>query len=190
MKKISQIACLSAISIALLSGCAGKSGDSTSSNSAGLPDWVMAPEIEGGIAATSCVPDTNNLNLNRSQAMANARANLAKEIGVKVQAMDKEFQRSANVDGQIETGGTFESVSRQVANQYLTGSRPAKTDYVDLNGQRNLCVMVTLQPEATKKLFDQIIKQSSRAMSPAKEDVLYEEFRAAKAQNELIEATR
>lgn len=189
MKKTFQVACLSAICVAMLSGCAGNAPKAPN-NSAGLPDWVMAPEIEGGIAATSCTPDTKNLNLNRSQAMANARANLAKEIGIKVQAMDKEYQRSANVDGQIETGGTFESVSKQVADQYLNGTRAAKTDYVDINGQRNLCVMVVLQPDATKGLFEKILQQSNRKLSPAKEDVLYEEFRAAKAQDELSEATR
>jgi hypothetical protein len=34
------------------------------------------------------------------------------------------------------------------------------------------------------------MKQSKRKLSPQNEDILYEEFRAAKAQNELIEATR
>jgi hypothetical protein len=50
--------------------------------------------------------------------------------------------------------------------------------------------MVTMQPEATKALFENIMKQSKRKLSPQNEDILYEEFRAAKAQNELIEATR
>lgn len=191
MKKMTQVACLSAISIALLSGCASQPATppAASSNSAGIPDWVLAPaDPVGGMASTGCAPDTNSMNLNRSQATAAARADLTKRISVKVQAMDKLYGRTAEVDGQSESAGTFESVSKQLAEQALSGTRVAKADYVDINGRRNLCAMVVLEPDATKALVDKIIKQSNRAMSPDKEAVLYEEFRAAKAQSEMAEA--
>lgn len=186
MKRLSTLFCLSAVTVTLLSGCAGKPAETTAS----LPDWIMTPMVVDGIASTSCVRDTGNFNLDRAQATASARASLTKEIGVRVQAMDKEYQRSSTGGGLSETGGTFESVSRQVANEYIVGSRPAKVEFVDINGQRNLCVMVAMQPEATKGLFDSIMRQSKRALSPHSEEILYEEFRAAKAQQELIEATR
>lgn len=187
MKRFSSLFCLTALTAAVLTGCGSKPAEAPKSS---LPDWVMSPVVEGGIASTSCVQSTGNFSLDRSQATANARASLTKEIGVKVQAMDKEYQRSSTGGGQTETGSTFESVSRQVANEYIVGSRASKVDFVDIDGKRNLCVMVTMQPEATKGLFDSIMKQSKRKLSPQNEEILYEEFRAAKAQNELIEATR
>lgn len=190
MKRFTTLFCLSAVSIALLSGCASTPVDKANSSSGSLPDWVMAPMVDGGIASTSCVRDTGNFSLDRAQATANARASLTKEIGVKVQAMDKEYMRNSTGGGQSEQGGTFESVSRQVANEFIVGSRPAKVDYVNINDQRNLCVMVAMQPEATKGLFESIMRQSKRKLSPQNEEILLEEFRAAKAQNELIEATR
>ena len=186
MKRFSSLFCLTALTAAVLTGCGTKPAET----SASLPDWVMAPMVDGGIASTSCVRDTGNFSLDRAQATASARASLTKEIGIKVQAMDKEYQRSSTGGGQDETGSTFESVSRQVANEYIVGSRPAKVDFVNINGQRNLCVMVAMQPEATKGLFDSIMRQSKRKLSPQNEEILYEEFRAAKAQQELIEATR
>lgn len=186
MQRFPTLFSLSIVTAALLSGCAGKPAEAPAS----LPDWVMAPMVVGGIASTGCARDSGNFNLDRAQATASARASLTKEIGVKVQAMDKEFQRSSSGGGQAETGSTFESVSRQVANEYIVGSRPAKVEFIEINGQRNLCVMVAMQPEATKGLFEGILAQSQRKLSPQHEEILYEEFRAARAQQELIEATR
>ncbi len=59
-----------------------------------------------------------------------------------------------------------------------------------MEGKRHMCVIVAMQPEAFKALFDSIVKQSERKLSAQDEDMLFQEFRASKAQNELIEATR
>lgn len=189
MKRFTKMVCLTAVSVALVSGCAthptGKAGDTAAS----LPDWVMNPTVENGIAVTDCVRDSGNFSLDRAQATANARAGLAKEIEVRVQAMDETYMRNTSTGEQATAGSTFESVSRQVANQHIVGSRPVKVDYVNINDRRNLCVMVALTPAATKDLFDAIIKQSQRSLSPTSEEVLYEEFRAAKAQQRLMDAT-
>lgn len=189
MKRFTKMVFLTAVSVALVSGCAtnptGKAGDTAAS----LPDWVMNPTVENGIAVTDCVRDSGNFSLDRAQATANARAGLAKEIEVRVQAMDETYMRSTSTGEQATAGSTFESVSRQVANQHIVGSRPVKVDYVNINDRRNLCVMVALTPAATKDLFDTIIKQSQRSLNPTSEEVLYEEFRAAKAQQRLMDAT-
>ncbi|HKL77978.1 MAG TPA: hypothetical protein VJ985_06385, partial [Gammaproteobacteria bacterium] len=99
--------------------------------------------------------------------------------------MDKTYQRKVKSQGGTTTGSTFESVSKQVAQQHLKGSRATKVQYVDINGERNLCAMVTLDPNTTKDIFDAIVKESSQKVSPQDEEQLYEEFKAKKAQDEL-----
>lgn len=189
MKRFIKVACLAAFSAALASGCASNPGKQADAGSGSLPDWVMNPAVEDGIAATECVRDTGNFSLDRAEATAKARASLVKEIEIRVQAMDKTYMRSTTSGTDTESGGTFESVSRQVADQHMTGSRPLKVDYVNINDRRNLCVLVALNPAVTKDLFDAIIKQSKRSLSPTSEAALYEEFRASKAQQELMDAT-
>jgi len=171
----------------MLAGCA--SSGKHMEESSGLPGWVMNPTIEGGIAATECVPASSDLSLDKSEATAKARATLVKQINLKVKAMDKTYQRKVKSASGTTTGGTFESVSRQVADQYLSGSRATKINYVDINGKRNLCAMVTLDPKTTKGLFKELVAQSKKKLSPQDEEVLYEEFKAKQAQDELTKAT-
>jgi len=168
---------------ALAAGCASSGGDKKAQSQ--LPSWVMNPVIEGGVAATECVKATGSMSLDKSEAIANARATLVKQINVKVEAMDKTYQRKVKSQGGTTTGSTFESVSKQVAQQHLKGSRATKVQYVDINGERNLCAMVTLDPNTTKDIFDAIVKESSQKVSPQDEEQLYEEFKAKKAQDEL-----
>lgn len=175
---------------ALMAGCASTDKKAAQGELPQLPDWVTKPVIEDGIAVTECVRSSGDMSLDKAEAVANARAAMAKQISVKVEAMDKTYQRKVKTEKGDSVGGSFESVSKQVTQQYLQGSRPTKMDFVNIGNQRNLCTMVTLAPEATQDLFDAIVKQSDRKLSPRDKRVLYEEFKAEKAQEELEKELR
>ena len=114
------------------------------------------------------------------------RSLLAKEIGLNVNAMDKTFMSlGESVDGQAE-GSSFESVSKQVTSQKLGGSRQSRTDYVNFpDGSNQLCVMVTLDEQKTKALYEDIVRGSGRKVSGQTDSILWQEFKAHKAQQEL-----
>lgn len=182
----------------ILSGCAGNkvrpeppaapapAAVAPAANSfAQLPDWILNPHIEGGIGSAECVVYTHDMGLDKAEAVANARADLAKQIQVKVEAMDKTYKRKVRATGNTSSGGTFESVSRQVASQFLSGSRVIRMEQVMIDNKSNLCVLVALNPSLTKELFDALVDGSNQQVSPADRDMLYEEFRAAKAQEEM-----
>ena len=58
------------------------------------PEWVYNPIIENGLAAASCVPiPSSNISVAKKQTVANARADIALQINVKVKAMDKTYDR-------------------------------------------------------------------------------------------------
>lgn len=150
-----------------------------------LPDWVINPTIEGGIAASECTNWTGDISLDKAEAVASARASLAKQIYTRVEAMDKVYKRKVRTEEGSIPGGTFESVSKQVTKQYLKGSRPIKAKIVTIEGKKHFCVMCAMDPTTTRKLFDKIIEQSKAPLSPKDERILYEEFRAQKAHEEL-----
>jgi len=154
-----------------------------------IPGWVLNPTIEGGLAATECVPASNDFSLDKNQATAQGRAAISKQLGVKVKAMDKTYQNKTTTNDGVVSGNTFESVSKQVSEQYLKGSRASKVEYVVMNAVNNMCVMVTLDPSATKKLFDKIVDGSDQDVSAQDKDVLYQEFKSYKAQEELDQET-
>lgn len=181
-----------AVTVATLSACSAQppaTAPTQAETIKSLPDWVMNPVIENGIADTQCIAAKPGIGMNylKSTAITLARAELAKQIGVKVKAMDKTYQRLADTTAGTSVGGSFESVSKQVTEKNLSGSRAIQMDYVTMpDNTQNFCVMVAMSPEVTKTLFNDLIAESgNNNISPQNEAVLYERFLAEKAAKEL-----
>ena len=150
------------------------------------PDWFYKPEVENGLAAASCVEiHSRNVSLAQKQATANGRANLAFLIETKVKAMDKTYDRVANTNVGSSSGGTFESVSKQVTEQSLSGTKAAKMLKVMDQEKPMMCALVTMEPNTVNSLFNHLIKKADINLSSDHEAVLREQFMAYKAQQEL-----
>ena len=177
-------ALITLITASLLVACASTEPAPESPNK--LPDWVMLPFVENGFADTQCVTNTADMNVLKNKAVALGRAEIAKQIDVSVKAMDKTYQNLTDTAQGSSSGSTFESVSKQVAQAQLKGSRAVRVEYVDFPDKTTkLCAMVTLSPELTKNFFDTLVSESDRQLSPTNEAVLYQQFLAKKAQDEM-----
>lgn len=177
------------LSVAALAACASNP-PRPAAQQPNIPDWVLTPVIENGIADTQCVIAHPGFNMSilKTKTTALARAELAKQINVKVKAMDKSFQHLTETANGPSQGSPFESVFKQIANQTMSGSRVIKQNYVNLppDNKSNYCVMVGLSPEQSKAMFEQLVQQSNTTnLSPRNEAVLYERFLAEKAQKKL-----
>ena len=154
------------------------------------PDWIMKPTAEGGFAATECVKDSGNLSLDRQIAVAKARAEIAKQVELRVAAMDKTYTRlteeaSAGLQGEASSSSqsksvqtAFESVSKQIAEQTMAGLTPSRVEYVELDEARNLCAMITVDRSQTRQVYEQIVQASGEKLAPAASEALYKDFSA------------
>lgn len=152
------------------------------------PDWIMKPDAAGGFAATECVKDSGNLSIDRQFAVAKARAEIAKQIELRVAAMDKTYARlteetntPAGADKPSASSGmqtAFESVSKQIAEQTLSGLTPTRVEYVELNGARNLCAQITVDRTTARAAYDQAVTASGQKLTPADNEALYKDFSA------------
>ena len=140
---------------ALLAACGSTPPTSEDLNS-DIPDWVMNPVVEDSFSAAACVPSSGHMSIDRANATALSRVDLAQQINTKVQALDKTYQERINVDQGSQVGSTFSSVSKQLADQSLIGSRVIKTAYANFDGKNQLCVLTSLGSEETKSLFDNL----------------------------------
>ena len=182
-----KIALTTSILAGLLTGCGSNAPKETASNGP-YPDWYYAPAqaIEGALNAASCVPiPGGNMEIAKKQTIANGKASIAGQVETRIKAMDKTYDRLATTDEGTSVGGTFESVSKQVVNQTLSGIRSVKATRVNDNGKMYFCSLVSLNPEATKELVTKIIKSANVNLSASNESVLREQFNAYKAQQEL-----
>ncbi|MDR9468734.1 hypothetical protein, partial [Marinospirillum sp.] len=84
MKKNIFAASAIAVSIALV-GCAGTPEQQPQESS--IPSWIFTPEVQDGLAATSCVPASGRINSDSSRADLAARQQLATTMGAQVQSL-------------------------------------------------------------------------------------------------------
>lgn len=175
---------LSLSSLVFLAACSSTPPVETTSVGK-IPSWVLNPQVEDGIAVSECVLFSNNMSIDKQQALANARTALAQRIETRVSAMDKSYRDKVEVASGVESGSTFSSVSKQVTQQTLVGTNPIKTDIIQIAGNDNLCVLVAIGQQSTKDIFDQLVGAAERPMSADQKDVLYAEFKAQRAEEQL-----
>lgn len=171
-------------SLVFLAACSSTAPLNTTSVGA-IPNWILNPQVNDGIAVSECVIFSGNMSIDKQQALTNARTSLAQRIETRVSAMDKSYRDKVEVASGVESGSTFSSISKQVTQQTLVGTTPIKTDIVKIAGKDNLCILVAIGQQSTKQIFDQLIDASKRPMSAEQKDILYAEFKAQRAEDQL-----
>jgi hypothetical protein len=169
----------------MLSACSSTSDSTASSSRVNVPDWVLNPVVENGIAAADCIKYSGNISIDQKMAVANARLALAQQIETRIEGLDKTFANRVDANDQTTVGSTFSSVSKQLTKQTLRGSRVVKADIVDIGGKDYFCALTTLSPELTKTLFQDLVKETKLKIDPKDEQFLYQEFKAFKAEQDL-----
>ncbi|MEG3754594.1 hypothetical protein [Psychromonas arctica] len=178
MLKIKSLLSLS--TLVLLTACS--TSDPVQETAVGdIPGWILNPQIDDGIAVSECVLWSGNMSIDKQQAVANARTSLAQRIETRVSAMDKTYRDKIEASSGVESGTTFSSVSKQVTQQTLVGTNPIQTDIVDIADKTNLCVLVGIGQQSTQAIFDQLISASERTVNAQQKDILYQEFKAERA---------
>lgn len=190
MKKASWLK-LSVLSLAIgLTACSGSPEKKETPAERAYPAWIDQPVVTDGIAESACVSSSGNMTLDKKRATANARAMIAQSIETRIKAMDKTYQRVTESEQEMTSGSTFESVSKQVTEQSLNGTKVIESGYFRINDKNQYCVMVGYGQQETKAVFDNAMKAAKAEMSPTSERAMYEEFRAYKALQELEESLR
>jgi hypothetical protein len=128
---------------------------------------------------------SGNLSIDKKLATANSRLALAQQIETRIEGLEKTYSNRTDANDDTTVGTSFSSVSKQLTKQKLQGSRLIKSDIVNISGKDHFCVLTALEPNQTKSLFNDILKQSQRTINPADEKFLYQEFKAKKAENDL-----
>ncbi len=160
----------------LLFGCESTEKNNASDMGMNIPQWVLNPTVEKGLAASSCVAASNSFSMDKSQATAQARAELASQIETRVSSLQEEYSTKISSMGNTNTESKISITTAQLTDQYLRGSKVVKIDYAQMDKVKNLCAMVTLSDVKTKELFSQLLKQAPIKLDPENETLLYLNF--------------
>jgi len=145
---------------------------------ANAPKWVLNPEMEGGLSAVgSAKIGKAGIQFARTEALANARDELARILTVKVKNMVKNFTQQIGVGDEQTVDKVSVQVSKQVTSTVLQGSRQ-KDMWISPSGE--LYVLVVLDPASVKNAIKQATLSSLK-----NERALWQQFQAKKAYEEL-----
>jgi len=134
--------------------------------------------MEGGMAAVGSAKIGNaGMNFARTEALANGRDELARQMSVKVKNMVKNFTQSTGIGDDETVDKVSSQVSKQVANQTLNGSRQ-KDSWISPSS--TLYVLVAVDPAIVKESIKNAVQTSFK-----NEQALWQQFQAKKAYDEL-----
>ena len=145
---------------------------------ANAPKWVFDPSMEGGLSAVgSAKMSKAGMQFTRTEALAAARDELARQMTVKVKNMVKNFTQSTGIGDDEVVDRVSAQVSKQVSKQTLTGS---KQKDLWISPSSELFVLVVLDPASVGEAVKESVKTSYK-----NERALWQQFQGKKAQEEL-----
>ncbi|WP_300731897.1 LPP20 family lipoprotein [uncultured Helicobacter sp.] len=143
-------------------------------NIQGAPNWVLNGG-QGDMSAVGIADIVNgDLGFARTEALALARDELARQVGTKIQST---INRAANVsmgastqDAQVSK--TSEQITKQTVSQTLSGSK--QTDTWITKDATKLFVLIKLNPELKAKLEANVKKEINKSTlyTQAKQDAI------------------
>ena len=157
MKKILNVSLLIVVAALFIVGCASKpeAAPPAPAEESDYPEWFLnQPPYEGSIVGIG-VSNSSNESIAITQAQTRARVAIAQTLSANVQAMVIDYQRSAG-SGDSETNSNFfESISRTLTQQNVSGA-VIKSTYIAKRGSNKGTVycLATLNAADARKLLE------------------------------------
>ncbi|MDR2401726.1 MAG: LPP20 family lipoprotein [Deferribacteraceae bacterium] len=166
-------------------GCGGSDAPVAEINNKcleGSPDWVFG-NAEGGLNSVGAAKISKaGINFARTAAMANARDEMARTIEVKTNNLLKDFTQVTGLGDTEVVDKVTASVSKQVSSQTLSGTVQKALWQSPCN---ELYVLISIDSGVIAESV-----KNSVASSYKNDAALWQQFQAAKAQDELDAAIR
>lgn len=143
------------------------------------PKWTCNPYVEGSIVALGVAPKNagNDYGMQRTEAMADGRDALTRQLSVKVSNLFKSYKATtgSGADGTFDKANS--NVSKQLASQTLQGSRAIES-WTSKDG--SLYLLVGISNEPVKDEMAKAVKTSFK-----NDQAMYQKFLASQAAGEL-----
>lgn len=145
---------------------------------AGAPQWVLSPDTAGGVAGVGIAPKSaGGIQLQRTEALASARDELARQMEIKVKNLFTGFAQTTGIGDQQTLDKVSKNASRQLADQTLAGSKQ-KDLWVSPDG--TLYALVVVDPAVAAQAAKQAARTSLRD-----EHAVWQQIQAKNALDEL-----
>lgn len=180
--------CLSAVTVVALTACGStptkvvEGPECTFPNSNRMeaaPGWICDEPVAGyAVTAVGAAQKSKaGIAFMKQMATADARVQLAQNVRIQVANMIKQYAETTGAAGQETVDQVNSSVTKQITNESLSGTRILKST---TGPDGTLYVLVGLDEESAQKITEAAIKTSMNNDRAA-----WQQFRAQKGQEEL-----
>ena len=187
MKRI--ILALVAIGVVFFTGCSSNKldidknvkNDKMASELDGAPNWVMSHPKDDDYIYGLCVasPIGDDISLQRTIAIGNARNEISREIKTKVENMLKTYKNTTGSGSDKTFDKAITDVSKQVSSTMLMGSSQYKDSWwISKSGK--LYILIAMPKKNIKNAIESGLKSSFK-----NDKATWSEFQSKKAQEEL-----
>ena len=168
--------------ILLLAGCASAPAGTDYTNSTkpanpqiptDVPDWYMETPSDGEYVYVTGMGDGSNINIALGKAKSFAQQEMSEQISAEVQSMVKNYMQESGVDENQSSINFYESVSKTVSNNTMTGFEVLKKyPYSKPNGGYKVYILAGVK---TGTVQGEVVSQIQN------EESMYAEFKASQA---------
>ena len=168
--------------ILLLAGCASAPAGTDYANSTkpanpqiptDVPDWYMETPSDGEYVYVTGMGDGSNINIALGKAKSFAQQEMSEQISAEVQSMVKNYMQESGVDENQSSINFYESVSKTVSNNTMTGFEVLKKyPYSKPNGGYKVYILAGVK---TGTVQGEVVSQIQN------EESMYAEFKASQA---------
>lgn len=179
MKKMVVLTAMLIFALTFLGGCASTK-DVMEDEFEDAPSWVLdgGSSVEEGAAAVGSAKISKaGMNFTRTEALAYGRDELAKQLGVKVKNMVKNFTQTTGIGDDETVDKVSSQVSTQVTKETISGSRQKE---MWISPSKDLYVLVFIDNETLKTAVKNSVQTSMK-----NEAALWQQFQAKKAYDDL-----
>jgi hypothetical protein len=175
VRKLETVFCIAMLAF-LTTGCSGPKS-LTQTNVGKIPEWYLnAPASDETTFNSANTQVSQDMQLAIDKAKNGARTDLAGQIEVKIQNLEKRFSEETGLGVDSQLLQQFTSGGKQVISTMLNGARTEKQEIVqDGNSFRAYILMTYKVGAANSMLLDQIKKRNE----------MYTRFRATETYKEL-----
>ena len=180
MKKLFGWMTMLIFALVFIGGCASSKDTVGEDEFEDAPSWVLdgGSSIDDGAAAVGSAKISKaGMNFTRTEALAYGRDELAKQLGVKVKNMVKNFTQTTGIGDDETVDKVSSQVSTQVTKETISGSRQKE---MWISPSKDLYVLVFIDNETLKTAVKNSVQTSMK-----NEAALWQQFQAKKAYDDL-----
>ena len=141
-----------------------------------IPDWFVNIPKDPNFLYAAKTSTSQDLQLAFDKATTDARAEIGRQVEVKVEALQKRFQEETGTNAEAQLLDMFTQANKTVVSTSLSGSRITKQKQLEDGNQWRAYVLVEYPVGAANEAFVQQVKKNEQ---------LYTRYRATQTFKEL-----